>query len=356
MVTAGPVMTWFGRVSFLSRSFFNSSSFRQLWHEIWQRNERLEKRAFHLRVLVRLTKAVCTFSFWYGWKTSKDLNSQAAVLAAKFDDVSRRALASVKTKRAPPNGASKIALALPCLCTTERDLNNLRRVLSCIRRQTLKPCYTFLVDDGSPTPIAKTLTECEREGITLLRLDTNCGPATARNTGLRAARRSDVKYVCFTDADCLPSESWVKSIVEHFERNLGDDIVSGFTTSIRQTSFVETFHDCFGTLNGPRLPDQTLLYGPTCNLAVRLKTVLVEFNPRFQEAAFEDVEFCLQARNAGAVLRLVPNMIVRHDYDITLLGAARQFARYGRGFSAMNQIHPSFPSLHLKSRLTPVPF
>lgn len=308
-----------------------------------------------LRMMVRLTKAICTFSFYYGWKRSKDLRLRVDKLASGSEDISRRALASVKTKK-DYKGASKIAVVLPCLCTTARDLNNLRRVLSCIRKQTLNPCYTFLVDDGSPTPAAEQLTEAEREGIILLRHDVNCGPATARNTGLRAARETDVEYVCFTDVDCLPKESWVESIVEHFERNSKDDIISGFTASIRQTSIVETFHDCFGTLNGPRLPDQTLLYGPTCNLAVRLKTVFVEFDPRFPEAAFEDVDFCVQARNAGAMVRLAPSVIVQHDYDASLVGVARQFARYGRGYGRMNQIHPSFPSMHLKSRLTPIPF
>eukprot|EP00210_Caulerpa_lentillifera_P000500 g483.t1 len=348
-------MTCVSLVPSLGGYFVAVYSLLEIWQGIWQKNEHLDKKSLLLRSLVRFAKAVCALCYWYGWKTDKSTGIAHNFSFSEFDKVSRKALASVKAKPYP-EGTANVAVVIPCLCVNERDTSNIRRALACIRQQTLKPRYTFLVDDGSPVPITEQLTEGERKGVTFLRLDANCGPSTARNTGLRAARATDVDFVCFTDADCRPVASWVENIVTHFEQNPVDDIIGGLTTSIHHKSFVETFHDCFGTLNGPQLPDQTLLYGPTCNLAVRLRTVFVEFDPRFNEASFEDVEFCVKARQAGAVLRLAPNVIVQHNYDLTLLGMAKQYARYGRGFNKMSQIHPSFSSWHSNAKLTPIPF
>jgi glycosyltransferase involved in cell wall biosynthesis len=40
--------------------------------------------------------------------------------------------------------------------------------------------------------------------VVVVRLETNCGPAAARNVGLRAVRRLGVQLACFLDADCVP--------------------------------------------------------------------------------------------------------------------------------------------------------
>ena len=47
---------------------------------------------------------------------------------------------------------------------------------------------------------------CPRSGnrLIVVRLDTNSGPAVARNAGIWAAKRLGVRLVCFTDADCQP--------------------------------------------------------------------------------------------------------------------------------------------------------
>ena len=55
--------------------------------------------------------------------------------------------------------------------------------------------------DAEPCPCV-----CPRSGnrLIVVRLDTNSGPAVARNAGVWAAKRLGVRLVCFTDADCQP--------------------------------------------------------------------------------------------------------------------------------------------------------
>lgn len=320
------------------------------WNEVWQQNDALQKKPYLRQAQVRLAKAIAVVSFWFGEKQTEDLVSETTAKSrAHFEDVSRKALAAVEIKTFTQT-SNNTAVAIPCLCANRHGVDTLRKALAAIRGQTLKPRYLFVVDDGSPIPITDRLTPAEQEAITFIRHESNCSPAVARNTGLRAARSKDVEFLCFTDTDCRPSASWLESILKHFRLHPEDDIISGVTTSIDHSTIVEVFHDCFGTLNGPTLPDETLLYGPTCNLGIRLSTITFEFDSSFPEASYEDVDFCIRARDLGALLHLVPEAVVHHDYDLSLFGVWRQFAKYGRGYTLMKRIHPTFSSLCLNAK------
>jgi glycosyltransferase involved in cell wall biosynthesis len=76
--------------------------------------------------------------------------------------------------------------------------------------QTYDRIELIIVDDGSPTPIADTLTEVSFESLEsseIIRHDENQGANVARNSGIRAAQG---KFIAFLDDD----DRWVETKIE----------------------------------------------------------------------------------------------------------------------------------------------
>ncbi|WP_336135426.1 glycosyltransferase family 2 protein [Natronomonas amylolytica] len=83
--------------------------------------------------------------------------------------------------------------------------------------QTYDSIELFIVDDGSPEPVAETLTGCDLDrldSVTFIRHNENRGANVARNNGIRAATG---EYVAFLDDDDRWHESKVSRQVETFE-------------------------------------------------------------------------------------------------------------------------------------------
>jgi glycosyltransferase involved in cell wall biosynthesis len=80
--------------------------------------------------------------------------------------------------------------------THERPRKTLRAIRSVVRQEGLA-LEVVVVDDASPRPFALP-DELRAKGVRVLRLDTNVGPAGARNAGAAAA---SAPYIAFLDSD-----------------------------------------------------------------------------------------------------------------------------------------------------------
>ncbi|OYR41436.1 glycosyl transferase [Halorubrum sp. Eb13] len=83
--------------------------------------------------------------------------------------------------------------------------------------QTYDSIELFIVDDGSPKPVAKTLTDSDLDrldSVTFIRHNENRGANVARNNGIRASKG---KYVAFLDDDDRWHETKISRQVETFE-------------------------------------------------------------------------------------------------------------------------------------------
>lgn len=72
----------------------------------------------------------------------------------------------------------------------------------------------------------------------VMRLQENCGPAGARNTGLKLAHMLGVEVVSFLDADCLPHPDWLDRMHTCQQHRCG--IVCGRTLASRGSTFIGT--------------------------------------------------------------------------------------------------------------------
>jgi glycosyltransferase involved in cell wall biosynthesis len=189
----------------------------------------------------------------------------------------------------------------------------------------------IVVDDGSNSPLDDTVGAVrDRMEIQLIR-QKNAGPAAARNRGAAAARG---EFLAFTDDDCEPEPSWLRSFAEHLSSGpcqaVGGRTVNALNDNIYAAAgqlIVDYLYERFNSLTGEAL------FFTSNNLAIRAETYLNVggFDTGFPRAAGEDREFCARWLRHGHGLRYVPEAVVRHSHHLGFAGFVRQQYNYGRG-------------------------
>jgi len=231
----------------------------------------------------------------------------------------------IATRQPEIDGHNFIAVVLPVYARTEHDLALLFKVLQYLSKQKRPADLIVLVDDGSPLTIPSVIAN---EGLALVQLWCNKGPATARNCGITLAKERGANVICFLDADCQPSSDWVAMMERAQQETPG--IVCGKTLADSSATAVGLYHEVFGTLNGRMLEDGSVLYGCTCNLSISVAGVDLLFDSSFPAASFEDVEFCIRAKKNRIRMTYYPPAVVRHHFEPGWTSLFSQFQRYGR--------------------------
>jgi hypothetical protein len=232
---------------------------------------------------------------------------------------------------------------LPARLRTARDTGWLLRAVEALQRQP-ELGRVVVVDDASPVPPPPLPV-----GVELIRCPRNGGPAAARNRGIARALELAARAVVFTDHDCVCQPGWAAALLAALE--LGHVAASGVTCALGRT-LLDRYQDFSGALNGRwALPGRTeLIYGPSCNLAVRAEALAsVRFDERFPGAAGEDFDFCHRLRRLGTI-GFAPAAVVRHDfgYPGALRGLGRllgQVRRYGAADPLLWEKHPELRTL-----------
>ena len=189
-----------------------------------------------------------------------------------------------------------------CVSTYNRA-DRLDRLLRSLAAQTISDLEVVVYADASADATPQVLASwAGRLALTVLRGETNAGPARGRN---RAWRATSAPLVLFTDDDCVPGPTWV---AEHLAargprtvtvgRTLPDPEQAGHRGPFSRTLQVE---------------DAGLFH--TCNVGYP-RTLLEElggFDERYRRAAGEDTDLGLRATAAGAVAQFLPEALVLHD-------------------------------------------
>ena len=212
----------------------------------------------------------------------------------------------------------KISVVVPTYNRPEA----IARCVRALQEQDVDDLEIVVVDDGSPEPVA-SLPEGRHE-LRLLRQD-NAGPATARNTGVAAARG---ELICLTDDDCRPHPGWARAYAEAASSAPG--LMAGRTVNaVEDSIFSAASQDMadYLTRNGPGAE-----FAPSNNLAIRREQYLAigGFPTHFQKAAGEDRAFCASAVERFGPVRHV-EAVVEHDHALDLRGFWRQHRNYGHG-------------------------
>ncbi len=238
--------------------------------------------------------------------------------------------------------ASAVAV-VPVHLRTPRDAALLLRGAEALAREAVV-ARIVIIDDASPTVLPPLPDRAE-----VLVLHRNAGPAAARNRGIERALALGARAVLFTDHDCVCDAGWAAALVRALAE--GHAGASGVTRSLGRT-LLDRYQDFAGAMNGRwALPGHAaLLYGPSCNLAVRADALgATRFDEQFPSAAGEDLDFCLRLRRAGTIA-FVPGAVVRHDFGYRngLAGLGRflgQIRRYASADPLLQEKHPELRTL-----------
>lgn len=185
------------------------------------------------------------------------------------------------------------ALVIPCYIRNRWDLKCLLRLLDSVRDQSILFSRVYVVDDASP--LKYSLADREVEHVVL---ETNGGPARARNVAVAKALAAGQELLFFTDHDCILDRDWHA----HMARYLADNkvaAVGGMTYSWGST-LLDRYHEINGTLAGKwLLPERReLWYMPSLNFGMKAYAAQeFPFDERFPHAAGEDVDLCLRLRS-----------------------------------------------------------
>jgi glycosyltransferase involved in cell wall biosynthesis len=249
--------------------------------------------------------------------------------------------------RKPP---LSVSIVIPALVRSDYELAQLKRAVQSAFNQILdaniEALTVIVIDDGSPVHIKTCLDNRAQQASRRLIVHSllqNRGPANARNVGIKLSQSIGIDVVCLMDADCIAPANWASSMVSMQMKRPG--IVCGKTRALQPIHLVSAYHDLFGTLNGRMGRDGSLIYGCTCNMSFMLQLFAADFeffDTTFPSAAYEDVEFCIRARNRGIGLEYAPDAVIFHDYNLSVFGFFRQFRRYGREEFRMLTRHPDF--------------
>lgn len=173
-----------------------------------------------------------------------------------------------------------------------------------------------LMDNVSTDDLAALAERARRElglAVTYVRMDSDHGPAPARNRGVELARG---RVIAFTDSDCRPDPGWLEAGLAAFD-DPAVAMASGpvlakpnqpVTPTSKLTFLVATEHPSFPTANGWYRRDVFLGFGG-------FDTALSYDDPFGRATECADTDLAWRVIKAGHARRFVPDAVIRHEIE-----------------------------------------
>lgn len=206
----------------------------------------------------------------------------------------------------------------------------------------LKPLRVLVLDDASLDPDA-VATVARAHGATVLALDSNVGPAGARNAGLAQV---GTPYVAFVDSDVVASAAMLLRLARHF----ADDRVAlvGPRVVSRSASAAPRWHERYdetasslalGTRPCSVRPGAAVGWLPSACLVARTDRLGSGFDESMRVG--EDVDLVWRLVTDGQTVRYDPAETAHHDARPTVRSWLGRKVLYGTGGAALAERHGS---------------
>ena len=209
-------------------------------------------------------------------------------------------------------------------------------------RRTVPGCRIIVVDDASASPGVAEVGRAH--GATVLRHDSNRGPAAARNTGLRQA---DSAIVVFVDADCVVTDGWLEVLLPHFDDPRVAAVAPRIAARTGRPTVLARYEVARSALDmGPRpelvADGAPLGYLPSAAVAMRRSALTNLMPAAFDEElrVGEDVDLVWRLIESGAMVRYEPAAVVTHEMRPTPLSWAGRIFDYGTSAADLDRRHP----------------
>jgi cellulose synthase/poly-beta-1,6-N-acetylglucosamine synthase-like glycosyltransferase len=161
------------------------------------------------------------------------------------------------------------------------------------------------VDDGSTDSTAQRMKQLPARYI----YQENAGPAKARNTGWKA---SAGEVVCFTDADCIPQNDWVKNLIDGFDSEEVGAVAGSYNIANPGKLFPQCIHEEI-KIRHKQFKQYIRAFG-SYNVAIK-RHVLEEvggYDEYYRSASGEDNDLSYKILRAGYKIRFQQSALVAH--------------------------------------------
>ena len=209
--------------------------------------------------------------------------------------------------------------------------------------ESLPGVRTIVVDDGTPEPDATALAAAvEAAGARLHRLETNAGPAAARNAGLALV---DTPLVAFLDADVVVPPGTLETLARHFHDPglalVGPRILGLEPEEPNWISRYESSRSSLDLGTRPALvrPKSRVSWLSSTCLVARVEAIGHGFDASMRVG--EDVDLVWRLAEEGRRVRFEPAVHVRHEHRATLASWLGRKAFYGSGAAPLADRHPT---------------
>ncbi|MEU5842596.1 mycofactocin biosynthesis glycosyltransferase MftF [Rhodococcus sp. NPDC047139] len=252
------------------------------------------------------------------------VDAQSAAVARRLLD---SGIGNPRPTKLPPS--SDVTVVVP----VKDNPAGLARLLAAVEGHEV-----VVVDDGSETPIEAPA----RGRVRVIRHETSCGPAAARNTGLRHVTTG---FVAFLDSDVVPQLGWLERSLGHFTDPAVALVAPRIVALEPDSSALARYEHARSSLDlGGResavVAGGPVSYVPSAALLVR-RDALVEcggFDETMHVA--EDVDLCRRLQASGWRLRYEPISQVAHDHRTRFRTWLARKAFYGTGAAPLAERHP----------------
>ena len=183
-------------------------------------------------------------------------------------------------------------------------------LLESVFDNSVEDMEVIIVDDCSSDNTVKI---AKGYPVKVIQLDTNSGPAKARNIGVKEAR-GDIIF--FLDADIIVMKGTIKEAKDYFDRNPSSNCVIGICAKEPLNSgFVPRYMALFEYihLKGSNA-DRVSVFSPRCG-AIRKDFFekIGRYNETYRGADVEDFELARRVNKTDSIF-LNRNMIVKHQF------------------------------------------
>ena len=221
--------------------------------------------------------------------------------------------------------------------------NRSQRLVTCLQSLTQlkypRECFEVIVmDDGSKISLETVVAPFLKQLDMKLLIQSNAGPATARNQGAKQAKG---QFLAFTDDDCTPAPDWLQTLAARFAITpncmIGGRTVNTLAENPYSTASQILIDYLYGYYNAN--PDKARFFASN-NFALPAERfhAMDGFDTTYPRAAAEDREFCDRWLSRGYSMIYAPEVLVYHAHQLALSTFWQQHFNYGRGAFCFRQM------------------
>ena len=220
----------------------------------------------------------------------------------------------------------------------------LETLLESLESQSRRDFETIVIDDASTDTTSELV---QRFNVRYERLDTNSGPATARNRG---ATLASGEWLIFADADTEFMPDTLERIDQVLLDSDADALVGTYSGKPANDGFVPRYKALweYVTIDLGLIPDARGLtsigtWAPRPGIARKSAFDAVGgFDTAFRGADLEDMEFGYRLHAAGYRIYMAHNVRIKHNYPATATKELKAFARRSALWMRMNRSRKQF--------------